>query len=73
MLNIAFPELVAEMNAQNLSARKMLARTNLKYSTVIIKLRTGRNLTVDEGVEIQKALQSDKPVEVLFRKNKGIA
>ena len=73
MLNIAFPVLEEEMNAQSLSVRKMLMRTNLKYSTMIIKLRTGKNLTVDEGVEIQQALKSNKPVEELFSKNKGIA
>lgn len=73
MLNIAFPELKEEMLAQNLTARKMLMRTQLKYSTMIIKLRTGKNVTVDEGAEIQQALHSKKPVEVLFRKNKETA
>lgn len=73
MLNIAFPELEEEMLAQKLSARKLLARTSLKYSTMIIKLRTGRNVTVDEGAEIQQALRTDKPVEILFRKSRESA
>ena len=68
MLNIAFPELKEEMEAQNLSAWKLIARTNLKYSTMIVKLRTGENVTVDEGAEIQQALHTEKPVEVLFRR-----
>lgn len=68
MLNIAFPELEEEMKAQKLSAWKLIARTNLKYSTMIVKLRTGENVTVDEGAEIQQALNTETPVEVLFRK-----
>ena len=70
MLNIAFPELEEEMKAQNLSVRSMLMKTDLKYSTTIIKLRTGRNVTVDDAVAIKKATNSEKPIEVLFSKSR---
>ena len=66
MRETAFPVLNAEMKAQKLSCRKLLAKTNLKYSTMIVKFKEGKRVTVDEGVEIRKALRTELTVEDLF-------
>lgn len=73
MLKIAFPVLQQEMWDQQLSARKLLAKTNLKYSTMIVKFRTGENVSVDEAIEIQDALHTDKTIRELFSKRKALA
>ena len=70
MVELAFPVLEAEMGFQKLSVRKMLMKTNLKYSTMITKLKTGERITVDEGIEIKRALNTDKCVEELFGEKK---
>lgn len=70
MVELAFPVLEAEMGFQNLSVRKMLMKTNLKYSTMITKLKTGERITVDEGIEIKRALNTDKGIEELFGEKK---
>ena len=66
MIKTAFPVLNEEMEARNLSCRRLLSKTNLKYSTMITKFREGERITVDEGIEIQQALNTEKHVEELF-------
>ena len=73
MLEIAFPVLESEKRARNLSVRKMLMKTNLKYSTMITKLRTGEKVSVDEGIEIQRALNTEKHIEELFGEKRQLA
>lgn len=73
MLEIAFPVLEAEMRARNLSVRKMLMRTDLKYSTMIVKLRTGEKVSVDEAMDIKRALNTDKHVDELFGEKRALA
>jgi hypothetical protein len=70
LVELAYPVLEAEMRFQNLSLRKMLMKTDLKYSTMITKLKTGKNLSVDEGIDIKNALNTEKSVEELFGEKK---
>lgn len=73
MVELAFPVLEAEMRFQNLSVRKMLMKTDLKYSTMITKLKTGEKISVDEGIKIKRALNTEKGVEELFGEKKATA
>lgn len=73
MIKTAFPVLNEEMEAQNLSCRRLLSKTNLKYSTMITKFREGERITVDEGIEIQQALNTEKHVEELFGEKRILA
>lgn len=73
MRKTAFPVLNEEMEAQKLSCRKLLSKTNLKYSTMITKFREGERITVDEGIEIRQALNTEKHVEELFGEKRILA
>lgn len=63
-----YPRVFAEMHRQNLSGRKLIGRTNLTYATTFPKLKRGfgGKITLDEAIQIRKALGLDMDLEELF-------
>ena len=68
MRSLAFPNLEAEMCMKRHSVRSLIMLTDLNYSTIAPKLKTGKKVTIDEGFEIQDALKTDKSLDELFQK-----
>lgn len=68
MFTSAYPLLDEEMEEKRYSLLKLLEKTNLKYGTMLPKLKRGRGITIEEGLQIRDALESERTVEVLFSK-----
>lgn len=68
MLKTAYPNFDSEMREKRYCLRTLLMKTDLKYNTMAPKLRKGKNLSLDEALELKIALNSRRNVETLFAK-----
>lgn len=68
MFTSAFPVLDEEMEEKRYSLIKLLEKTDLKYGTMLPKLKKGRGITIEEGIKIKNALESKRTIETLFSK-----
>jgi hypothetical protein len=64
-----YPKVFEEMQRQKLSGLQLIKRTNLKYQTTFSKLKRGYGgkITLEEAIQIRKALGVDMDLEELFR------
>ncbi|WP_295264600.1 hypothetical protein [Veillonella sp.] len=63
-----YKELEAEIVRKGLSKRKVSDMTGIRYETLLVKLSGKFSFTLDEAFKIKMAIESDKPIEVLFFK-----
>lgn len=61
-----FPNIRAELGRRNMTRLDLSAETNIKYGTLISKLKGESEFTFAEAVDIKKALKTDMPLEELF-------
>lgn len=64
-----YPKIFEEMQRQKLSGLQLIKRTNLNYQTTFSKLKRGYGgkITLEEAIQIRKALGVDMDLEELFR------
>lgn len=63
-----FPEVRVEMARKKLTALDLSNKTGIRYQTLTAKLRGESELTFNEAVTIKAGLETDLPLEVLFKK-----
>lgn len=63
-----FPNLDVEMKLNRYTVRSLSIAAGIQYMTLYNKVKTGKNLTIDEAFKIKEILGTDLTVEELFQK-----
>ena len=65
---LIYPNLIGEMARKGVTKADIAKATNRSVSAISARFTGKRNWTVDEAFVIREALETDIPVEVLFRR-----
>lgn len=68
MLTTVYPNFDAELISKRYTVRSLAKASGMKYMTLYSKVKSGKNLTIDEAILLKDTLQSELPIESLFYK-----
>lgn len=68
MLVIIYPEIEKIMVEEHIKSTWLSWKTGITYNNLSRKLGGEREFKLSEAIAVKRALQSDKPLEELFRK-----
>ena len=63
-----YPKFDLEMRAKRYTVSSLCQAAGLKYMTIYKKVKTGKNLGLDEAILLKDTLESELDVEELFEK-----
>lgn len=61
-----YKELDIEILRKGMTKKMLAKKANIRYQTLIAKLKGKYPITFDECLKIKEALNSDLPLEILF-------
>ena len=68
MFKTVYPNLDLEMKQNRYTVKSLAESAGIYYMTLYNKVKTGKNLTMDEALKIKATLGTDLTVEELFKK-----
>lgn len=68
MLVVIYPEIEKIMVEEHIKSSWLSLKTKITYNNLSRKLGGEREFKLSEAIAVKRALQSDKPLEELFRK-----
>lgn len=68
MLKTVYPNLDLEMKLNRYTVKSLSEAAGIQYMTLYNKVKTGKNLTMDEALKIKETLGTKLIVEELFKK-----
>lgn len=68
MLLIIYPEIEKIMVEEHIKSTWLSWKTGITYNNLSRKLSGEREFKLSEAIAVKRALQSDKPLEELFRR-----
>lgn len=68
MLVVIYPEIEKIMVEEHIKSTWLSWKTGITYNNLARKLSGEREFKLSEAIAVKRALQSDKPLEELFRR-----